>query len=219
MMGFSISLKCIRSVEAETCHPSSRTRRCRVCPCPSWAVDQSSLPIATYTRSYFLTARLSARRMVAKRSGVIMTVPSVPSRTGIPLTGGLGPAMSALEARGPHSDSIRRARTSRYSRCGSATRRDARVGHDQGSFRASCEGMGTFVAALPRHDQEPRATASDARRDGQRGGLHGLRSRDGDDRNCRQPEHGEPRRLALCATPITQTLTSGPRWRSTRRTI
>jgi NAD(P)-dependent dehydrogenase (short-subunit alcohol dehydrogenase family) len=60
-------------------------------------VEQFSLPIATYARSYFLTARLAARRMLPNRSGVIMTVTSVPSRTGIPLMGGLGPAMSAVE--------------------------------------------------------------------------------------------------------------------------
>ena len=67
-------------------------------PLADLTVEQFSLPIATYTRSYFLTARLAARRMVARRSGVIMTVTSVPSRTGIPLTGGIGPAMSAVEA-------------------------------------------------------------------------------------------------------------------------
>src|SRR5215467_8250626 len=39
-----------------------------------------SLPIATYTRSYFLTARLAARRMAANGSGVIMTVTATPSR-------------------------------------------------------------------------------------------------------------------------------------------
>src|SRR5918993_2003683 len=61
-------------------------------------VEQFSLPIATYTRSYFLTARLAARHMVANRSGVIMTVTSVPSRTGTPLVGGGGPAMAAAEA-------------------------------------------------------------------------------------------------------------------------
>src|SRR5256714_8609979 len=61
-------------------------------------VEQFSLPIATYTRSYFLTARLAARRMVANRSGVIMTVTSTPSRTGTPLMGGVAPAMSAVEA-------------------------------------------------------------------------------------------------------------------------
>jgi NAD(P)-dependent dehydrogenase (short-subunit alcohol dehydrogenase family) len=67
-------------------------------PLVDLAIEQFSLPIETYTRSYFLTARLAARRMVPQRSGVIMTVTSVPSRTGIPLTGGLGPAMSAVEA-------------------------------------------------------------------------------------------------------------------------
>ena len=60
-------------------------------------VEQFVLPITTYARSYFVTARLAARRMVANRSGVIMTVTSIPSRTGIPLVGGLGPAMSAVE--------------------------------------------------------------------------------------------------------------------------
>jgi NAD(P)-dependent dehydrogenase (short-subunit alcohol dehydrogenase family) len=61
-------------------------------------VDQFSLPIATYTTSYFLTARLAARRMLANRSGVIMTVTSTPSRTGVPFIGGGGPAMAAVEA-------------------------------------------------------------------------------------------------------------------------
>jgi NAD(P)-dependent dehydrogenase (short-subunit alcohol dehydrogenase family) len=61
-------------------------------------VEQFSMPIATYTRSYFLTARLAARRMVANRSGVIMTVTSTPSRTGTPFVGGGGPAMAAVEA-------------------------------------------------------------------------------------------------------------------------
>jgi len=61
-------------------------------------VEQFSLPIATYTRAYFLTARLAARRMLANRSGVIMTVTATPSRTGTPLVGGGGPAMAAVEA-------------------------------------------------------------------------------------------------------------------------
>jgi NAD(P)-dependent dehydrogenase (short-subunit alcohol dehydrogenase family) len=61
-------------------------------------VEQFSLPIATYTRAYFLTARLAARRMVANRSGVIMMVTATPSRTGTPLIGGGGPAMAAVEA-------------------------------------------------------------------------------------------------------------------------
>ena len=61
-------------------------------------VQQFSLPIATYTRSYFLTARLAARHMVPNRSGVIMTVTATPSRTGVPFVGGGAPAMAAVEA-------------------------------------------------------------------------------------------------------------------------
>jgi NAD(P)-dependent dehydrogenase (short-subunit alcohol dehydrogenase family) len=61
-------------------------------------VEQFSLPIATYATSYFLTARMAARRMVANRSGVIMTVTALHSRTGLPLVGGYGPAMAAKEA-------------------------------------------------------------------------------------------------------------------------
>jgi NAD(P)-dependent dehydrogenase (short-subunit alcohol dehydrogenase family) len=55
-------------------------------------------PIADYTTSYFLTARLAARRMVANKSGVIMTVTALHSRTGLPSVGGYGPAMAAKEA-------------------------------------------------------------------------------------------------------------------------
>jgi NAD(P)-dependent dehydrogenase (short-subunit alcohol dehydrogenase family) len=61
-------------------------------------VEQFSLPITTYTRSYFLTARLAARHMVPNKSGVIMRVTALHSRTGIPLVGGYGPAMAAMES-------------------------------------------------------------------------------------------------------------------------
>jgi NAD(P)-dependent dehydrogenase (short-subunit alcohol dehydrogenase family) len=61
-------------------------------------VEQFSLPITAHTTSYFLTARLAARRMLANRSGVIMTVTTLQSRTGFPTAGGFGPAMAAKEA-------------------------------------------------------------------------------------------------------------------------
>ena len=61
-------------------------------------VEQFSLPITTYVRSYFLTARMAARRMVANKSGVIMTVTALPSRMGTRLNGGYGPAQAAKEA-------------------------------------------------------------------------------------------------------------------------
>ena len=60
--------------------------------------EQFSLPIAAYTTSYFLTARLAARRMVAQHSGVIMTITALPSRAGSLLVGGYGPAHAAKEA-------------------------------------------------------------------------------------------------------------------------
>jgi NAD(P)-dependent dehydrogenase (short-subunit alcohol dehydrogenase family) len=57
-----------------------------------------TLPIATYATSYFLTARLAARHMLPRRSGVIMRVTALLSRTGTPLVGGYGPAMAAMDA-------------------------------------------------------------------------------------------------------------------------
>jgi NAD(P)-dependent dehydrogenase (short-subunit alcohol dehydrogenase family) len=60
--------------------------------------ERFALPIATHTMSYFLTARLAARCMMPNRSGVIMTVTALHSRTGIPLVGGYGPAQAAKEA-------------------------------------------------------------------------------------------------------------------------
>src|SRR5258707_3698840 len=59
---------------------------------------QFSQPITAYATSYFLTARLAARRMIPNKSGVIMTVTALHSRTGLPLVGGYGPAMAAKEA-------------------------------------------------------------------------------------------------------------------------
>lgn len=61
-------------------------------------VEWFSRPITDYTRSYFLTARLAARRMIEAGSGVIMTVSAIPARSGFPLQGGYGPAQAAKEA-------------------------------------------------------------------------------------------------------------------------
>jgi NAD(P)-dependent dehydrogenase (short-subunit alcohol dehydrogenase family) len=60
--------------------------------------EQFRAPIASHATAYFLTARLAARRMIANGSGVIMTVTTLHSRTGLPLVGGFGPAMAAKEA-------------------------------------------------------------------------------------------------------------------------
>jgi NAD(P)-dependent dehydrogenase (short-subunit alcohol dehydrogenase family) len=67
-------------------------------PLAEMDAEQFSLAITTYTRSYFLTARLAARHMIPNKSGVIMTVTALHSRMGIPLVGGYGPAQAAKEA-------------------------------------------------------------------------------------------------------------------------
>jgi len=61
-------------------------------------VELFSLPITTYTTSYFLTARLAARRMIANESGVIMTVTATHSREGPPTGRRHGPAQATKEA-------------------------------------------------------------------------------------------------------------------------
>ncbi|PJI86622.1 SDR family NAD(P)-dependent oxidoreductase [Luteimicrobium subarcticum] len=61
-------------------------------------VDRFLLPVVTYARTWFVTARLAARRMVPQGSGVIMTVSALPARAGSPLNGGYGPAQAAKEA-------------------------------------------------------------------------------------------------------------------------
>ena len=91
-------------------------------------VEQFSLPIATYTRSYFLTARLAARRMVREQIGGDHDRHRTPLADGHPIGGRL--RSGAGRQGGTHSRSIRRARTSGHSRGRSATtgacRRQAR---------------------------------------------------------------------------------------------
>jgi len=67
-------------------------------PLVDLGVERFALPITTHATSYFLTARLAARRMVPRRSGVIMTVTAQHSRMGIPLVGGYGPAQALKES-------------------------------------------------------------------------------------------------------------------------
>jgi NAD(P)-dependent dehydrogenase (short-subunit alcohol dehydrogenase family) len=58
---------------------------------------QFSLPITTDTTSYFITARLAARHMIANESGVIMTVTGLRAPMSSSLSGGYGPAEVAKE--------------------------------------------------------------------------------------------------------------------------
>jgi NAD(P)-dependent dehydrogenase (short-subunit alcohol dehydrogenase family) len=60
--------------------------------------EHFSLPITTYTQANFLTARSAARRMVARRSGVILTITGTPSRMAFPNVGGNASAFAAVVA-------------------------------------------------------------------------------------------------------------------------
>jgi NAD(P)-dependent dehydrogenase (short-subunit alcohol dehydrogenase family) len=62
------------------------------------SAEQFALPITTYTQANFLTARIAARRMVARRSGVILTITATPSRLAFPNLGGNAPAFAAVVA-------------------------------------------------------------------------------------------------------------------------
>jgi NAD(P)-dependent dehydrogenase (short-subunit alcohol dehydrogenase family) len=66
-------------------------------PLTELSVESFSLPITTYPRAHFLTARAAARRMISQRSGVILMHTPEPARLGIPLVGGMSPAWAALE--------------------------------------------------------------------------------------------------------------------------
>src|SRR5262249_6081090 len=66
-------------------------------PLAELPVENFGLPITTYTRAHFITARAAARRMVKNRSGVILMHTPEPARVGAPLVGGMGPAWAALE--------------------------------------------------------------------------------------------------------------------------
>lgn len=60
--------------------------------------QQFELPIVAYLRSNFLTARSAARTMMAKKSGVILTITGIPGRLGFPLVGGNPAAYAGVEA-------------------------------------------------------------------------------------------------------------------------
>lgn len=66
-------------------------------PLAELPVEQFLLPVTTYARAHFLTARAAIRRMVPQKSGVILMHTPEPARIGAPLVGGMGPAWAAME--------------------------------------------------------------------------------------------------------------------------
>ncbi|GAB3360637.1 SDR family oxidoreductase [Amycolatopsis echigonensis] len=60
-------------------------------------VDSFLLPITTYARSHFVTAKSAARHMIPRGSGVIMMNTPEPARIGAPLVGGMSVGWAAME--------------------------------------------------------------------------------------------------------------------------
>ena len=108
-------------------------------------VEQFSLPITAYTTSYFLTARLAARRMVAEGIGRDHDRHRAPRADGHPLNGGYGPAQAAKEAL---TRPVRRARAAGHPRGRPATARAAGDGHDARGLRAQ-EGDRADLGGVP----------------------------------------------------------------------
>ena len=56
------------------------------------------LPLSTYTKSHFITAKAAARSMLRRKSGVILFHTANPARLAAPLMGGMAPAWASMEA-------------------------------------------------------------------------------------------------------------------------
>ncbi|MBO0792735.1 MAG: SDR family oxidoreductase [Ktedonobacteraceae bacterium] len=61
-------------------------------------LESFALPVTAYMRSHFLTTRAAARRMIEKKSGVILTLTGMPARMAAPGAGGVGVAWAGIEA-------------------------------------------------------------------------------------------------------------------------
>ncbi len=67
-------------------------------PLVELSAENFNLPIQTHITAHFLIARVVARHMLRKGSGVILTITALPARMAAPLVGGIGPAWAAMEA-------------------------------------------------------------------------------------------------------------------------
>lgn len=66
-------------------------------PLVEMSLEEFLRPVATAARTQFVTARCVARRMLQKRSGVLMTITAGPAREATSHIGGFGAACEAIE--------------------------------------------------------------------------------------------------------------------------
>jgi NAD(P)-dependent dehydrogenase (short-subunit alcohol dehydrogenase family) len=62
------------------------------------SLDSFALPISTYLKSHFLTARTAIRQMLKQKSGVILMHTPEPARLAAPHMGGMAPAWAGMES-------------------------------------------------------------------------------------------------------------------------
>ena len=67
-------------------------------PLVELTAERFLLPISTYIKSQFITAKAAGRLMIPRKSGVILFHTPDPVRVAAPLMGGMSPAWSAMEA-------------------------------------------------------------------------------------------------------------------------
>jgi len=62
------------------------------------SAESFMLPIMTYARANFLTAKAAARHMIVNKSGVILTITATPARLAYPQVGGMSASWASIEA-------------------------------------------------------------------------------------------------------------------------
>lgn len=67
-------------------------------PLAQLSTESFFLPISTYIKSQFITAKAAARFMIRRKSGVILFHTPDPARLAAPLMGGMAPAWASMEA-------------------------------------------------------------------------------------------------------------------------
>jgi NAD(P)-dependent dehydrogenase (short-subunit alcohol dehydrogenase family) len=121
---------------------------------------------AGYLKSYFLTARLAARRMLPNRSGVIMTVTALHSRIGIPPGRRLRPG--AVREGVAHPKHVRRAGAPWHSGSRFTAASHAGDTDNQACLGTSRQGIGNDLGTVASHarKQDSPTAAYDACGDG-----------------------------------------------------
>jgi NAD(P)-dependent dehydrogenase (short-subunit alcohol dehydrogenase family) len=67
-------------------------------PMVDLSVENYMLPIQTYVKANFLTAKAAARHMIPIKSGVILSITATPARLAYPQVGGMSASWAAIEA-------------------------------------------------------------------------------------------------------------------------